>query len=179
MGTTGSKKSDNKKHGVDQGKLELVMYGKKLRGEWHLVRTKSEKNEWLIFKARDRYVRKGDEPPPFFDLTAAVESPPLEPPLEKVELMGIGGTTTPFSDPGWVFEMKFVGQRATILKRGDDVKLLEVSGEPLDGKAFRSSRGSRRAPGGERSPRRGPGGARRGAPPFGRCAREAPKGDTW
>lgn len=124
-------KSDDKKHGVDQGKLELVMYGKKLRGEWHLVRTKSEKNEWLIFKARDRYVRKDDESPPFFDLTAAVESPPLEPPLEKVELMGIGGTTTPFSDPGWVFEMKFVGQRATILKRGDDMKLLEVSGEPL------------------------------------------------
>ena len=51
-------KSDDKKHGVDQGKLELVMYGKKLRGEWHLVRTKSEKNEWLIFKARDRYVGK-------------------------------------------------------------------------------------------------------------------------
>ncbi|MGH9461322.1 MAG: non-homologous end-joining DNA ligase [Vicinamibacteria bacterium] len=120
-------KADDKKHGVDQGKLELVLYGKKLRGEWHLVRTSSGKDEWLIFKARDRYVRKDEEPPPFFDLTAAVESSPSE----SVRLMEIGGTAKPFTDPAWVFEMKFQGRRATIFKRGDDVRLLSSTGEPL------------------------------------------------
>jgi len=121
-------KADDSKHGIEQGKLELVMYGEKLRGEWHLVRTKSDKDEWLVFKARDRYARTEDDPPPFFDLSAAVEGAPPE----DVELMRIGETTAPFSDPGWVYEMKFVGQRATLRKRGDAVQLFSSPGEPLD-----------------------------------------------
>jgi len=120
-------KSDEKGHGVAEGKLELVMYGKKLRGEWHLVRTKSEKDEWLLFKARDHYARKDEEPPPFFDLTAAVESPVPE----KVEPMEIGEEAQPFSDPGWVFEMKFLGHRAMLVKRTEDIQLVTVSSEPV------------------------------------------------
>jgi bifunctional non-homologous end joining protein LigD len=45
--------------------------------------------------------------------------------------MEIGGSAEPFTDPAWVFEMKFQGQRATIFKRGDDARLLSSTGEPL------------------------------------------------
>ena len=60
---------------VAQGKLEVRLYGRKLRGEWHLVKTRSEKDEWILFKARDRYVRDESEKAPFFDLSRAIEAP--------------------------------------------------------------------------------------------------------
>jgi bifunctional non-homologous end joining protein LigD len=37
---------------VRKGKLTFTLHGHKLRGKWHLVRTKDDKN-WLLFKARD------------------------------------------------------------------------------------------------------------------------------
>ena len=45
--------------GVDDplaaGEVKLVLRGRRLRGEWHLVRTKQGPNTWLLFKKRDRY----------------------------------------------------------------------------------------------------------------------------
>ena len=53
--------------GVQDGKLELTLYGKNLRGEWHLVRTKSGKDEWLI--SRRRTVTRGRKRTLFLFLT--------------------------------------------------------------------------------------------------------------
>ena len=45
--------------GVDAGKLEFFLRGRHFRGEWHLVKTRGEKgNEWLMFKANDRFARE-------------------------------------------------------------------------------------------------------------------------
>lgn len=42
---------------VRKGKLEFVMHGKKLKGEFHLFRMRSskEENAWLLIKIRDKY----------------------------------------------------------------------------------------------------------------------------
>lgn len=48
--------------GVAAGKLELVFYGRRLRGEWHMVKTKKEEHGWLLFKSRDLYARAAEEP---------------------------------------------------------------------------------------------------------------------
>lgn len=114
-------------HGVAEGKLEIALFGKKLRGEWHLVRTKSEKDEWLIFKAKDRYARPQTEPPPFFDLERAKESPLPQ----DVEFMKPGEISKPFSDPGWLFEMKFRGRRTFASKQGEVVRFRSARGEDL------------------------------------------------
>ena len=39
---------------VDAGDVKLILRGRKLRGEWHLVKTKGGPNHWLLFKSRDR-----------------------------------------------------------------------------------------------------------------------------
>jgi bifunctional non-homologous end joining protein LigD len=110
---------------VSDGKLEIRLRGKKLRGEWHLVRTRSEK-EWLIFKARDRYARDDSEKAPFFDLEKAAEGPLPD----AIEPMRAGEEREPFSGVEWVFEAEFEGRRAAIRKEDDRVQIL-AGGEDL------------------------------------------------
>ena len=105
-------------HGVSEGKLEITLYGRKLRGEWHLVRTSSKKDEWLIFKAKDRYVRLENEPAPFFELDRAVQGPLPD----ELATMRPGKTVLPFSDLASLFEMKFLGRRLLAIKQGDEVR---------------------------------------------------------
>ena len=99
---------------VETGKFEIEMYGRRLRGEWHLVKTKQN---WLMFKSRDRHAAAEGMPPLSMDLTAAESAPlPARPrPMEP------GESVEPFSDPGWLFEMKFAGRRVLVRKQVDAV----------------------------------------------------------
>lgn len=45
--------------GVRKGKLNFVLLGKKLKGEWTLVKTDRE-NQWLLIKHEDRYANSKD-----------------------------------------------------------------------------------------------------------------------
>jgi len=112
---------------VSAGKLEVVLRGRKLRGEWHLVKTRSEKDEWILFKARDRYARNESEKAPFFDLAQAIEAPLPE----SIEPMRAGVERSPFSDPAWCFEVEFEGRRVGLRKDGDRIQVLPESGEDL------------------------------------------------
>jgi bifunctional non-homologous end joining protein LigD len=112
---------------VEEGKLEIRLRGRKLRGEWHLVRTRSEKDEWLLFKARDRYARDESEKAPFFDLAQAIEAP-LPATLEP---MSAGVERPPFSDPAWIFEVEFEGRRVGLRKEGDRIQVLAKGGVDL------------------------------------------------
>ncbi|MGH9337739.1 MAG: DNA polymerase ligase N-terminal domain-containing protein, partial [Vicinamibacteria bacterium] len=123
-------KAKNGVEAIAQGKLEIRLQGRKLRGEWHLVKTRSEKDEWILFKARDRYARDDSEKPPFFDLGLAIEAPLPE----RVEPMEPGVEKGPFSNPGWLFEVEFEGRRAAIRKEGDRIQLLGKDGAGLSGR---------------------------------------------
>jgi bifunctional non-homologous end joining protein LigD len=104
---------------VDEGKLEIRLRGRKLRGEWHLVKTRSEKQEWILFKARDGYAREETEKAPFFELSRAAEIPLPE----WMEAMKAGEESPPFSDPEWLFEAEFEGRRAALRKQGEEIRL--------------------------------------------------------
>lgn len=57
----GKKKQD--KHLLEQlkkGSIKIVMHGKKLKGEWALVRTHQSENSWLLIKHRDKYATTSD-----------------------------------------------------------------------------------------------------------------------
>jgi bifunctional non-homologous end joining protein LigD len=95
------------------------------------VKTRSEKDEWILFKARDRYARDEAEKQPFFDLSRAAEAPLRD----DFEPMSAGIERPPFSDPAWVFEAEFDGRRIGLRKQGGDVRLLTRSGEDLSEKA--------------------------------------------
>jgi bifunctional non-homologous end joining protein LigD len=114
---------------VDAGKLEIVLRGRKLRGEWHLVKTRSEKHEWILFKARDRYARDEAEKAPFFDLSRALPSPLPD----RMAPMVAGHERAPFSDPDWLFEVEFEGRRVFLRKDGDEVRLVAPDGTELSG----------------------------------------------
>jgi DNA ligase D-like protein (predicted 3'-phosphoesterase) len=45
-----------------EGKLEIWLEGKKLKGSYALIRTGFEKRGWLIFKLKDEYVDKPNDP---------------------------------------------------------------------------------------------------------------------
>ena len=113
-------KADDGPKAVEAGKLEIRLEGMKLRGEWHLVRTRSEKGEWILFKARDRYARDESEKPPFFDLSGA-EPAPLP---ERFAAMTFGEETAPFSDPEWLFEAELAGRRAALRLEGGEPNLV-------------------------------------------------------
>ena len=42
------------------GSIKIVMHGKKLKGEWALVKTKQDENSWLLIKHRDKYASEED-----------------------------------------------------------------------------------------------------------------------
>ncbi|MEP7264752.1 MAG: DNA ligase D [Bacteroidota bacterium] len=57
------KKAQDKelRKGIHTGKLHFVMHGKKLKGEYALVKTHGRgENAWLLFKVKDKYVSKED-----------------------------------------------------------------------------------------------------------------------
>lgn len=45
---------------LKQGSIKIVMNGKKLKGEWALVKTKQDENSWLLIKHRDKYASEDD-----------------------------------------------------------------------------------------------------------------------
>jgi len=48
-------------NGMYSGKLHFVLHGKKLKGEYALVKTHGrDENAWLLFKVKDKYVSKED-----------------------------------------------------------------------------------------------------------------------
>lgn len=101
--------------GVEAGKLVVRLRGRKLRGAWHLVKTKRGADEWLLFKGRDRYARKESDRQPFFALAEAGrwtgDPPPIPPEPEE--------TVAPFSDRNFLFEPEMEGL-PVFLERGED-----------------------------------------------------------
>lgn len=43
-----------------EGSVKIVMHGKKMKGEWALVRTHQSENSWLLIKHRDKYAAETD-----------------------------------------------------------------------------------------------------------------------
>lgn len=105
--------------GLAGGELKLILKGRKLRGEWHLVRTRKEENHWLLFKSRDRYAGRARDSALGVDLGRAREAPFPR----AVKRMTAGAESAPFSDPDWLFEMQFEGKRVLAAKQGDSVRL--------------------------------------------------------
>lgn len=104
---------------LDKGELKIILHGKRLRGEWHLVRTKQAKNSWLLFKSKDRF----SGPDRDSMLGVELDDAPLQDVPLPLEPMTHGGERATFRDPGWLFEMQFAGRRAMAQKAFDEVTL--------------------------------------------------------
>lgn len=122
--------------GMKTGKLLFDLKGYKLQGRWTLVRTKGgEENHWLLIKERDAYEDPnggtGDYPDDSIlsgltieelgaggdfgarirqrcEAAGGVRSAVA---VDGVTVMTAARSEEPFSDPGWVFEIKYDGYR--------------------------------------------------------------------
>src|ERR1700722_9622920 len=143
---------------LETGQLHFVLHGKKLEGEWGLVRLKSDKDEWLLIK-------HGSDAEPIskeLDDTSAVSQHTMaeiartdatwesRPARKKTRRRSLGPVEIPkFVEPmkakpvsqappgNWLYELKFDGYRAVALKGGAEVRLLSRNEKDL-GKKFSS-----------------------------------------
>ncbi|RMH12097.1 MAG: DNA ligase D [Gemmatimonadetes bacterium] len=143
------------KHGLEHGKLLFELRGYKLRGLWTLVHTpRAGRNHWLLIKERDAYVdERGTEafpddsiysgllvdelPDPGAKLAALLErargagAREGAPAPGDVGLMLATARERPFSDDGWVFELKYDGYRLLAGRRRGEPLLLSRNGHDL------------------------------------------------
>lgn len=114
---------------LDKGKLLINMTGAKLRGEFHFVRLKKGKDEWLLMKGKDAFgdpdwkleqVLPGGSRREREELKSkgpdGADGPPLPtdpaPMPQMISPMLATLVEKPFSSPDWLFEIKWDGYRA-------------------------------------------------------------------
>ncbi len=129
------------REGLKKGDLKFVLSGRKLNGEYALVRIKGDKdNTWLLIKKKDQFasaedvtlqdrsvvsnlsideLRAGKAPKPAAAPEPAEPVRPVRPggpapdPMpHRITPMLAGSAAEPFDDPGWLFEIKLDGYRA-------------------------------------------------------------------
>lgn len=109
-----------------RGELKVQMFGRRLRGEWHLVRTQQAKNSWLLFKSKDRYSGHSRDSALGIELT---DAPTAVVPIDGTP-MRWQQERAAARDTDWLFEMEFEGLRTLASKRGDDVAFAAVATPP-------------------------------------------------
>ena len=110
---------------VEKGELKLILRGRKLRGQWHIVKTKGDPKSWLLFKSKDAYSGPSRDSALGIDLDRVPEA---EFP-GAIEPMKTGERSAAFSELGWFFEMQFAGLRVFAEKRGEEVSLRGLEAE--------------------------------------------------
>ncbi len=112
---------------MQKGEVKVQLRGRRLRGEWHLVKTQQGRNTWLLFKSKDRYAGSSRDSALGVDLAAAPEAA-LPGDLEP---MACGGSHPPFTDPEWLFEMEFAGLRLLAEVDGGAARLRGLEAAPV------------------------------------------------
>ncbi|MCA8975981.1 MAG: ATP-dependent DNA ligase, partial [Planctomycetes bacterium] len=110
-----------------RGELKLRLCGRRLRGEWHLVRTQQANNSWLLFKSRDSYSGHSRDSALGVDIDTTDEVA-IEP--DTLRPMRCAGERATFTDPAWVFEMEFAGHRCFAQKNGATSAILGLDDAP-------------------------------------------------
>ena len=141
----------------ERGKMELELFGFKLRGRWTLVRMGKKEKEWLLLKkadgaasekeAIDRYPESvitgftveemRDVPGTLQALRERVRSlgaPRGEISIRSVPLMLATLAERPPSGADWCFEIKYDGVRVLAERKRDGVILIGRSGENITGR---------------------------------------------
>ena len=93
-----------------KGDMSFSLQGKKLRGEWKLIRMNKNDKTWLLIKVKDRYAKslaKSNDPFPKA-ISPALSTLVSEPPSGK----------------NWIHEVKFDGYRVIAIKSNQKTQLL-------------------------------------------------------
>lgn len=138
--------------GLEEGKLLFELRGHKLRGRWTLVKMKKTEKEWLLIKERDglegperelpeesvfsgltvEQLGDGYDPAgPILEALDALGAPEAELDPSSIEPMLAEARERPFSDPAWVFELKYDGYRIMAGLENGVARLISRNGNDL------------------------------------------------
>ncbi len=146
---------EDAKEGLEKGKLLFELWGYKVKGLWTLVHTpRAGPNHWLLIKERDGYVDPGgtevypddsiysglavDDLPRAAEIESALRERvvalgahvrPLR--ARDVEPMKATRRASAFTDPEWVFELKYDGYRLIAGREGGEAVLVSRNGNDL------------------------------------------------
>ena len=127
------------------GKLEFVLMGTRLRGEWHMVRLDDgQKNQWLLFKSNDRYARGEGESEVVLNL---LNLKPKRFP-RRMDMMLARQPRNPLQrlreHSDWLYEPDLPGRRVLIRCRGESVFVSDESGTDVSSQVHSLKRDLRR-----------------------------------
>jgi bifunctional non-homologous end joining protein LigD len=151
---------DTPENGWKKGKLHFVLRGKKLSGEWVLVRGSRDPKQWIFFKVRDEYAAPDvditEERPESIISGQLVDEvgegtrskqwvTPVERELEQFGMKKSGRVPMPqitqpmlatlvekpFNNDEWLFELKLDGMRAVVVKNGTKLDMWTRNGKSL------------------------------------------------
>jgi bifunctional non-homologous end joining protein LigD len=132
------------------GRLDVELYGVKLRGRWTLARMGGKSKEWLLLKKADEYAGGAEATEQFPEsvlsgLTveevrdgsargAALRARLASAPAGDVDgagqpVMLASTVDKPFSDPAWLYEIKYDGVRVLATRQGGRVTLHGRAGQ--------------------------------------------------
>jgi len=146
------------KQGLEKGHISIVLEGKRLKGEYALVKIKrSGDNSWLMIKKHDEFAGPGKDGAEDQDRSAetgrtmqeidagnvqahSVKAPrnvdlhgaPKEAMPADIKPMLATLVDEPFDRAGWLFEVKWDGYRALAEMHGGKVRLLSRNGKLLN-----------------------------------------------
>jgi bifunctional non-homologous end joining protein LigD len=107
------------KRGLEKGEILITLSGKKLKGDFALVRIKKnpKNNQWLLIKSKDDHSAAENSEPPKTSHRKRKDKMPhhLRPMLATL-------VEDPFDDSDWIFEVKWDGYRA----------ITEINGKNID-----------------------------------------------
>ncbi|MES1215204.1 MAG: DNA ligase D [Bacteroidota bacterium] len=119
---------------IKKGEIKFRLDGKKLKGEFVLVKLKNDEKNWLLIKHKDDYSvntvynaeeETGSSAPK--KTIASIRHGKAKKLGKFISPMLASVTKTPFDDPDWIFEIKWDGYRA-IADVGDDLKFYSRNG---------------------------------------------------
>ncbi len=134
------------------GRLEVELFGVKLRGRWTLARMGGKDKEWLLLKKADAFARDVEVTERFPEsvlsgLTveevregstrvatlrarlARVTAPARAVDAARAPVMLASPAERPFSDPAWLYEIKYDGVRILAARENERVELYGRAGQ--------------------------------------------------
>ncbi|MEC5147543.1 DNA polymerase ligase N-terminal domain-containing protein [Chitinophaga sp. 212800010-3] len=140
---------------LDKGDLKIVLKGKKLKGEFAVVKMKTaDANAWLLIKHKDKYAveeynsedytpesvkqrglkeketaRSASKNRPVRGLANEPDVDPLQAIKKRYKPMLATQAVAPFDDPGWLFEAALGGQRTIAAVQEHQVSLYDETGK--------------------------------------------------
>lgn len=119
---------------LKKGELKFLLEGKKLKGEFVLVRLKNDEKNWLLIKHKDEfsvntvYNAEDHLQQAKTKTIASIRHGKAKKMSRFIKPMLASVSKTPFDSKDWIYEIKWDGYRAVAEVKGDEIKLYSRNG---------------------------------------------------